>query len=104
MSENTAPARCSAAEWKMARAAGLPIFSTADEVAIHRFAEAVRSEAQSFKVATQDQCDAADAIEAARGAGFLFTGGRIESPVVGGSDLRPFLVKFVQELRRISMP
>lgn len=103
MSENTAPARCSAAEWKMARDAGLSIFTTADEVAIHRFAEAIRAEsAPAFKEATREQCDAADAIEAARAAGFLFTGGRIESPFGGGPDLRPHLVRFVQELRRLS--
>lgn len=43
MTENTAPARCTEAEWELARDAGLPIFTTADEVAIHKFAEAIRA-------------------------------------------------------------
>lgn len=42
MSENTAPAQCTQEEWDMARDAGLPIFTTADEVAISKFAMALR--------------------------------------------------------------
>lgn len=44
MSENTAPARCTEAEWRAARAAGLPFVTTYDEVSIHQFAEAIRAE------------------------------------------------------------
>lgn len=45
MAENTQPARCTEAEFKAAREAGLMVFTTADEVAIHKFAEAIRQEA-----------------------------------------------------------
>ena len=44
MSENTAKAACTEREWQLAREAGLPIFTTADEVAIHKFAEAIRAD------------------------------------------------------------
>ena len=44
MSENTTPARCTEAEWNAARAAGLLVVTTADEVALHKFAEAIRAE------------------------------------------------------------
>lgn len=43
MTENTAPARCTDEEWKLARDSGLPIFTTADEVAIHKFADSIRT-------------------------------------------------------------
>lgn len=43
MSENTAKAACTQAEFDMARAAGLLVASTGDERAIHAFAEAVRA-------------------------------------------------------------
>jgi len=43
MTENTAPARCTEVEYNMARNAGLLVVTTADEVAIHKFAEAIRS-------------------------------------------------------------
>jgi hypothetical protein len=43
MTENTAPARCSEAEYSMARDAGLLVVTTADEAAIHKFAEAIRA-------------------------------------------------------------
>lgn len=44
MSENIKAAACTEQEWQMAREAGLPIFTTSDEVAIRKFANAVRSE------------------------------------------------------------
>lgn len=44
MSENTAQAACTQREWEMARDAGLPFFTTADEAAIHKFATAIRAE------------------------------------------------------------
>lgn len=43
MAENTQPARCTEAEFKAAREAGLMVFTTADEVAIHKFAELIRA-------------------------------------------------------------
>lgn len=43
MSENTKAAACTEQEWKLARDAGLPIFTTADELSIHKFAEAIRA-------------------------------------------------------------
>ncbi len=49
MSESTAPAACTEAEFQMARQAGLLVFSTADEIAIHLFAEAVRAEATASR-------------------------------------------------------
>lgn len=44
MSENTTQAACSQREWDLAREAGLPFFTTADERAIHAFAEAIRAD------------------------------------------------------------
>ena len=49
MSENTAKAACTQAEFNMARAAGLFIATTADERAIHAFAEAVGAKHQAFE-------------------------------------------------------
>lgn len=44
MSENTQGAACTEAEWEAARDAGLPVFTTKDERAIHAFAEAIRQQ------------------------------------------------------------
>jgi len=44
MSESTAAAACTEAEFQAARGAGLLVATTADEAAIHKFAEAIRSE------------------------------------------------------------
>lgn len=44
MSENLAKAACTEQEYQAARAAGLLVITTADEVAIHAFAEAIRAE------------------------------------------------------------
>ena len=46
MSENTASAACSEFEWRAAREAGLPFFTTSDERAIRRFALSIREEQQ----------------------------------------------------------
>lgn len=43
MSETTAPAACTEAEFQMARAAGLLIVTTSEEFAIHKYAAFVRS-------------------------------------------------------------
>lgn len=43
MSESTTPAKCSEQDFEAARAAGLLVVTSADEAAIHRFAEAVRA-------------------------------------------------------------
>lgn len=44
MSENTASAACTQAEWIAARKVGLLISTTADERALHAFAEAIRAD------------------------------------------------------------
>lgn len=44
MSETTAPAACTEAEFNMARKAGWLVVTTADEVAVHKFAEAIRAQ------------------------------------------------------------
>lgn len=47
MAENTTSARCTEAEWKAATTAGLPfavLGTTAQERAIHAFAQAIRAE------------------------------------------------------------
>jgi hypothetical protein len=44
MSECTTPAQCSEQEYQMARAAGLLVVTVSDEIAIHKFAEAIRAE------------------------------------------------------------
>lgn len=44
MAENTTPAKCTEQEYQAAREAGLLVVTTADEVAIHKFAEAMRAE------------------------------------------------------------
>jgi hypothetical protein len=44
MSENTAKAACTKDEFDMARKAGLCVFTTQDERAIHVFAELIRDE------------------------------------------------------------
>lgn len=43
MTESVLPARCSQEEYEMARNAGILVVTTLDEIAVHRFAEAVRS-------------------------------------------------------------
>ena len=45
MTENTAPARCTEAEYEHARTAGLLVVTTREEIAIHRFAESIRTDA-----------------------------------------------------------
>jgi hypothetical protein len=47
MSENTAPARCSEAEYEAARKAGILIVTAQNEAAVHAFAEAIRAEARA---------------------------------------------------------
>jgi hypothetical protein len=47
MAENTAPAKCTDSEWRAAREAGLLFCdpgSTAQEIALHKFAQAMRAE------------------------------------------------------------
>lgn len=53
MAENTSAAACSDFEFKAARASGLLVLTTADERAIHAFAEAIRHEA--VEQATKEQ-------------------------------------------------
>lgn len=43
MSEALTKARCSQEEYEMARTAGILVVTTSDEIAVHQFAEAVRS-------------------------------------------------------------
>lgn len=45
--ENTTKAKCTQREWEIAREAGLPIFTIADEAALHAFAEAIRADERS---------------------------------------------------------
>lgn len=45
MTENLQSARCSEAEFTAAREAGILVFTTADEVAVHKFAQAIRKQA-----------------------------------------------------------
>lgn len=57
MAENTTPAKCSESEYQAARDAGLLVVTTADEIAIHKFAAAMRAEgyAQAIEfIATGD--------------------------------------------------
>ncbi len=44
MSENTVSACCTEREFFLAREAGLLIATTADEVALHKFADAIRAD------------------------------------------------------------
>lgn len=43
MSENTQSAKCTQEEWDLARAAGLLIGTTSEEIALHKFAESIRA-------------------------------------------------------------
>ena len=45
MAENTQSAKCSQSEYEAARRAGLLVFTTADEIAIHKFAKEIRESA-----------------------------------------------------------
>lgn len=54
MSENTAQAACTKREWDLARECGLPFFTTADEVAIHKFAEAIRADERAALAKAQE--------------------------------------------------
>lgn len=45
MAECTTPAKCSEQEYAMACAAGLLVVTVADEIAVHKFAEAIRKAA-----------------------------------------------------------
>jgi hypothetical protein len=44
MAECTTSAKCTDAEYQAAREAGLLVVTVADEIAIHKFAEAMRAE------------------------------------------------------------
>lgn len=74
MSENTASARCSEAEYRAARVAGILVVTTQDEEAVHAFAESIRTEARAA---------VAELVEAAHAAKRAFLMGQ---PEVRGTD------------------
>lgn len=50
MAENTAPAQCSEREFQAARDAGLLVVTTADEIAIRKFAQAMYADGYSAAI------------------------------------------------------